>query len=219
MRRRRILRTYSLPYLLSPVRSIPYSWYFCCILDVNIMSDLDLESLSHTYYHHPSKTKIRIINRQIRSNLPRMPCHALGNQAQTCCSCLLFVVVCCSVSSLCLDFPFRAISRVIHHHQFSRPRPSCGPTCRLTPRSSTGYYCIIQVAKAMRQTGSFLFVIASTNGTQVLQQEYSCAVCCHVTPPWPAFLIAPTRSTPKTKRARERKKKKKDKNCFHSGIT
>lgn len=130
----------------------------------------------------------------------------------------LFVVCCCLL--LCI-IPFRAISRVIiHHHQLSRPRPSCGPTCRLTPRSSTEYYyCIIQVAKAMRQTGSFLFVIASTNGTQVLQQECSCAVCCHVTPPWPAFPIAPTRSTPKTKRARERKKKKKDKNCFHSGIT
>lgn len=63
VRRRRILRTYSLPCLLSPVRSIPYSWYFCCILDVNMMSDLDLESLSHTYYHHPSKTKISSIDK------------------------------------------------------------------------------------------------------------------------------------------------------------
>lgn len=49
--------------------------------------------------HSPIQDK-NIINRQIRLNLPRMPCHALGNQIQTCCSCLLFVVVCCSVSSL-----------------------------------------------------------------------------------------------------------------------
>ena len=181
MRRRRILHTYSLlAYLLSPVRSIPYSWYFCCILDVNIMSDLDLESLSHTYYGVPPPIQDKnIINRQIRPNLPRMPCHALGNQVQTCCSCLLFVVVCCSVSSLCLDFLFRAISRVIHHHQFSRPRPSCGPTCRLTPRSSTGYYCIIQVAKAMRQTGSFLFVIITSSSVdQVLLRTAGLFMCC-----------------------------------------
>lgn len=137
MRRRRILHTYSLlAYLLSPVRSIPYFWYFCCTLDVNIMSDLDLESLSHTHSPttHPSQDK-NIYHRS--TNKVKSPLECCVTRSGT--RFRHAVLVCCLLlfAAALIYFPFRAISRVIITKLSRRPRPSCGPTCRLTPRSST----------------------------------------------------------------------------------
>ena len=72
---------------------------------------------------YPVNDKNNITNREIRLNLPwNAVSRALGNQIQTCCFCLLFVV-CCSVSSAWI-FPFWSITitnlAAAHDHHAGR---------------------------------------------------------------------------------------------------